>query len=241
MGEIVGELRALRLFARHHLGLQAADLLHMAAQAPQKLSTFRQPLGQNVPCAFKRCLGVRHSLGDIGRRQSRRIGVTIGQDRVMQRLQPVLARDHRLCAALGLEGQVDILQLGLGGRLCQHHCQSLGHLALFGDRPHDGCPPCFHLAQVDQPLGQGPQLGVVQPARRLFAIARDKGHSGPFIQKRNGRLHLRGPSPDFGGDYMGKTGQSGGGGGGHAIPQLLATQSMGRQTLPPPRGRAKGL
>ena len=94
----------------------------------------------------------------------------------MQRLQPVFARDHRLGAALWLEGQVDIFQLGLGCRLGQHQGQSLGHLALFGDRPHDRRPPRFHLTQVHQPLGQGPQLGVVQPARRLFAIARDERH-----------------------------------------------------------------
>ena len=40
MGEIVGELGAFRLFARHHFGLQSAHLFHVAAQAPQELGTF---------------------------------------------------------------------------------------------------------------------------------------------------------------------------------------------------------
>ena len=215
MREVIGELRPLGLLALHDLGNQLCHLLHMAAQPPQQFGILGQTLGQNVPRAFQRGLGIRHRLGDEPCSQTRRVRRTILKDRLQKRPQPVLACNHRPRAALGLVGQVDILQLRLGRGLQDLRLQRIGHLPLFGDGGQDRRPPRLHLAQIGQPLRQRPQLGIVQPARHLFAIARDEGNGGPFIQKADGRRHLRRLRADLCGDDLG---DAAGGIGSHARP-----------------------
>jgi hypothetical protein len=197
MGEVIRKLGALDLFSLDPLGLQPAHLFHMAAQTPQKIGIFRKPLGQNVARTFQRGFGIWHRLGDIARRKRGRIGAAVGENRIVKRLQPIFARNHRAGATLGLIGQIDVLQLGLGGGLDQRKCQRIGHLALFGDRGHDGRPPGLHLAQIGQAFGKIAQLGVIKAARHLFAVTRNERHRRTFVQKLNRCRDLRCLRPDF--------------------------------------------
>ena len=108
----------------------------------------------------------------------------------MQPLQPRLARDHRLGAALGLEGQVDVFKFGLGHGFCNRQGKRIGQLALFRDRPKDRATPRLKLAQITQPFLQFAQLGVVKAAGHLFAVARDEGDGRAAIQQVDRRRHL---------------------------------------------------
>ena len=124
-------------------------------------------------------------------------------DRPQQRFQPVFPRDHRLGPPLGLVGQIDVLQrrlgLGPGNRLRQ----IIGQLALPLDAVDDARPPRLELAQVTQPVGQRAQLGVVQPAGRLFPVARHEGHRRSAVQQIGRGLNLGCTRPDLGGDDAG--------------------------------------
>ena len=67
---------------------------------------------------LQRRLGVGDALAGIDEPGSLRLGVERGvlEQRIGQRLEPRLARDLRLGAALRLEGRVEVFQLDLGRR-----------------------------------------------------------------------------------------------------------------------------
>ena len=134
MRKVIREFCPRRFLSGHPFGHQPRHLLHMAPQAPQQVSILRQPFGQNIPRALQRHLGIRHAVFDKPRSQTQRVRRAIRQNPVQQNLQPQLPRNHRLGPPLWLVGQIQILQRRLGHRPANRLDQSLGHLALLGDR-----------------------------------------------------------------------------------------------------------
>ena len=87
------------------------------AQTPEEGGILAKLLGEDVARAGKRLLHVRHLAADVGRGQRLGRGRPVGEDRLGERGQTPLARDHRPGAAFGLEGEVEVLERGLGVRL----------------------------------------------------------------------------------------------------------------------------
>ena len=69
-------------------------------------------------------------------------------------------------------------------------CQRLVELALAADRLQHRGPALLQLAQVAQPLLQRAQLGVVERAGDLLAVAGDERHGGAAVEQLHGRAHL---------------------------------------------------
>ena len=213
MREVIREFGPLGFLPLNHHSRKLPLRAQMIAQTAQKRGILGQPLGQNVARAGQRSLGVGHGVRDEPRGQPLRVRAAVCEQTLQQRLQPILARDHRLCAALGLEGQIQIFKHRLGFRPCKRTRQSVRQLALLGHRFHNGRAPLFQLAQVSQPLFERAQLRVIQAPRHFLAVARDEGHGRAIIQKRDGRLHLRGR----GRDILGNAGGNGGKGHGRPV------------------------
>ena len=62
------------------------------------------------------------------------------------------------------------------GRFDRSAPKLVGQFALLLDRRQNRHAPLFQFAQIQQPFFQLTQLGIVQIAGRLLAIARDEGH-----------------------------------------------------------------
>ena len=190
--EIVGELGALGRLALGHLGGEHALRPLPLAQFAHQLGLLGHALDQDVARAVQRRLGVGHALLAVD--EPRRLGVRqqrrVGQQRLGQRLQARLAGDLRLGAALGAIGRVQVLQRHLGIGFADGACQLRGELALLLDAPEHGGAPVLQLAQVAEPLLQLAQLGVVQPARPLLAVAGDERHGCTLAQQAHRRRHL---------------------------------------------------
>ena len=202
VGEVVGELRALGLLALPHLRDQPAALPHPLAQPADEVGVLPEPLDEDRAGALQRRGGVGDLLVDVAGGHRGGILGGIGEQRVGQRLQTRLARRHRLGAALGLVGQVDVLQAGLrlGGAdlLLQHRIE----LALLADLLQDGAAPLLQLAQVAQALLQRAQLDVVERAGGLLAVAGDERHGGAAVEEVDGRVDLVGPDAELVGDAL---------------------------------------
>ncbi len=156
-------------------------------------------LHQDVAGTLEGGLDVGHLGTEIGGRLGLRVPA-VRQQAGGQGLEAVLARDLALGAALGLEGQVEILELGLGGGGGDPGGKLGRQLALGLDRFADGLAPGIELAQVGQPLLELAQLGIVQAAGRLLAVAGDERHRRALVQERYRRAHLLGPGADLLGD-----------------------------------------
>ena len=68
--------------------------------------------------------------------------------------------------------------------------QRVVELALAADRLQDRGPPLLQLAQVAQPLLQRAQLGVVEHAGGLLAVAGDERHGRAAVEQLDRRPHL---------------------------------------------------
>ena len=108
-----------------------------------------------------------------------------------QRLQPGLARDLRLGAALGLVGQIQIFQPLLGSA-CFDGVRAVPASACPAPRCWPGSPRAALPVRAGR-AGAPPdaQLRVVQPAGGFLAVAGDERHGRAFVQQRDGRGHLR--------------------------------------------------
>ena len=131
---------------------------------------------------------------------SARIGGLDGrilQQQVGERLQPGFPGDLRLGAALGLVGEIDVLEAALAvGR--QDRRFELGvELSLVADGVEDDLPPCFQLAQVAQPLLERAQLRIVQRSGDFLAVARDEGDGRSAVEQFDRGLDLLFLDPEF--------------------------------------------
>ena len=204
--EIVGELGAGLFLALADLGAQQRLVAHIGAQLAQQIGVFAEAFDDDVTGAVERFLGAGHVFGDKSGSKFGRVGIAVAKNGLGQRPQAALAGDGGLGAALGLERQVEIFQIGLRARTDNGDSQLRRQLALFINGFDDGRAPRFQLPQIAQPLGQQAQLRVVEATRHFLAVAGDKRHRRPAIEQFDSRLHLGRAGRDFGGDLIGNAG-----------------------------------
>ena len=206
--EIVGELGAGLGLALLHLRRHAAALPHRLAQRPHEVGVLAEALDQDRAGALQRRLGVGDALvalgvgdalvalGEAGR-QRLRGGVGAGQQRVGEGDQAGLAGDLGLGAALRAMGEVDVLQPGAAVRGEDRGLERRVQPALVADRLQHGGAAVLEVAQRAEPLLQRPELGVVERAGRLLAVARHEGDGGAHVEQRHRGGHLRVPDAEF--------------------------------------------
>ena len=131
-----------------------------------------------------------------------RVRGRVAEQQVRERLEAVLAGDLRLGAPLRLVRQVEVFQPGLGVGRVDLAAQLVGELALLVDRGQDRGAALLELAQVAQPLLQGPQLRVVQGAGGLLAVPGDERHGRPAVEQVNGGGDLAVAHGELGGDPL---------------------------------------
>ena len=201
--EVVGVFRADLLLAGDQPGLDLRARHEMAAQAAEQVGLLGELLDQDVPRTLERGFGVRHLVAEVSGRRGLGVAAAIRQQACGKRLEPALARDLPLGAPLGLEGQVEILELGLGRGAGDLRRQLFGELALGLDRLADGLATGAELAQIAEALLQLAELTVVQAARGFLAVARDERHRRALVQERDRGPDLLGPGADILGDDAG--------------------------------------
>ena len=189
----LGHFGLLLILACHQAGAQQAIGPKPFAQLLHQRRILSPALGQNVAHAIEHGLGgrkIRAWLAIVKHRGRLAIGLGVfvgiergvGQQLVGQRLNAELFGNLAFGAALLLERQVNIFQLLLGGHLGNRQAQGIGQLALLINGFEHGAAPLIQLAQVGQAHLQLTQLGIVQPARGLFAVTGNKRHRRPAIQ-----------------------------------------------------------
>ncbi len=200
--EVVGELGARLLLALPHLGGQPPAHPHALAHLADQVGVLREPLGEDGPRALQRGLRIGDTLVGVDERGSGGEGFhgRVAQQTLGQRLQPCLARDLRLGPPLGLVGQIDVLEPGLGLSAPDLRSQLLGELALLAHRLQDRGPPLLQLPQIAQPLLERAQLRVVEHLGRFLAVAGDEGHRRTAVEQLHRGLHLPLPYAEFLGD-----------------------------------------
>ena len=200
--EVVGELRALGLLALADLRDQAPPRPHPLAEAADQVGVLGEALDEDRPGALQRGGHVGDLLVDEPGRDGGRVLRRVGEQSVGQRLQPGFARDHRLGAALGLVGQVDVLEAGL--RLGRHdpRFERVVELALLADLIEDDRAAFLQLAQVAQALLERAQLRVVEGPGGLLAVPGDERDGGAAVEQVDGRGHLVGPHAELVGDAL---------------------------------------
>src|SRR3569623_1592587 len=119
-----------------------------------------------------------------------------------ERLEPRLACDLRLGAALFHIGAIEVFETRLGVGLGDFARELARELALFLDALAHHLAPLFQFAQITQTLVQQTQLRVVEAAGGLLAIARDEGNGGPFVEQGHGGGDLR----FLGDEFLSETG-----------------------------------
>ena len=205
--EVVAELGCVgevAVLAIHQLALKQALGPQPLTQLANQHGIFGPAFAEQVAHAVqhrgrigKTGVGVDEGSG-LGRRVQRRIR----EQRVGQRLQSGLARDQALGAALGLEGQIQVFKLLLGGRGLDGTTQFGRQLALLFDAlEHRGAAVC-QFAQVAEAGFQFAQLDVVQPVGGFLAVAGDEGHRGAAVQQLDGGLDLCRPNLQLSGDLQ---------------------------------------
>ena len=137
------------------------------------------------------------------RRLDLRLALGMGEQRLGQRLEAVLAGDLRLGAALRLVREVEVLEQRLGVGLVDPRFQRGVELALLADRIEDRLAAVLQLPQIAQPLVERAQLRVVERPRRLLAVAGDERHRRPAVDELDRRDDLTFRDAQFLGDALG--------------------------------------
>src|SRR5690606_7428714 len=184
------------------LGDERAALPELLAEGADQVGVLGEPLDEDRPGAFQRRPGVGHALGDEARGRLGRVERRVAEQLVGQRLQPQLAGDLRFGAPLRLVGQVDVFEAGLGLGRHDLRAQLVVELALRLDRLQDRGPALVELAEVAQPLFERAQLGVVEAAGHLFAVARDERHGRAAVEQLDRGPHLPLAHPELFGDPL---------------------------------------
>ena len=170
--EVVSEFLAVHLFAFLHAG-------HHAALCPESLAERGREIGVLGNALHEDGAGAGEGSGRVTDGVFRvevlggfalRIELGTLYECVGERLKPCFARYLCLGAALGLEGQVDVLQPGLGVRcqdgLLQFWCQ----LSLGLDGFQDRTTAVGKFPEVAQPLFQVAELAVIQRSGGFLAV-----------------------------------------------------------------------
>ena len=190
--EVIRELHTGVLLAVAHPGDHPAPRPHLLAQGPDQVGVFGEALHQDGAGAVQRGGGVGHAFVGIDVRRGGGLWflARIGEQPLGQRFQPGLPGDLRLGPALRLKRQVEVLQPGLGVDRHNLRLELVVELALLADRVQDRRAALLELAQIVQPLLQGAQLRVVQPAGGFLAVPGDERHGGPTVEQPDSGAHL---------------------------------------------------
>ncbi len=126
---------------------------------PQPAREFRvlgEALHEDLSRPFQGRRGIGHPLGrvDEARRPGLRVLAGVLQQAQGQGFQPGLPGHLGLGAALGLEGQIEVLQALLGVRRQDLGLEFGAQFALFLDAPQDQVAPLFQFPQIAQTLLQ---------------------------------------------------------------------------------------
>ncbi len=133
--EIVGELRPRRLLALAHFRDDPAASPEILAQPADELGVLGEALDEDRPRAVERVLRRLDRVGlHVGFALRQRLALGMGEKRLGERLEAVLARDLRLGAALRLERQIDVLEPRLRLGLVDLGLERGVELALLADR-----------------------------------------------------------------------------------------------------------
>ena len=203
--EIIAELRdvgVLLVLARHQAGLEQPFRPQPLAQLADQQGILGPALAQQIAHAVQHCGCIGKAQldvdepGGLGQRRQRRVG----EQPVGQRLQPRLAGDHALGAALLFEGQIQVFQLLLGRRGPDDGAQHVGELALLVNALQHRGTALFQLAQVGEARLQRAQLDVIQAVGHLLAVAGDERHRRPAVEQIDSCLDLCRPSLQLGGN-----------------------------------------
>ena len=158
---------------------------------PQPAREFRilgEALHEDLARPFQGGGGIGHPLGGVDEAGRPGLGVLAGvlQQAQGQGFQPGLPGQLGLGAALGLEGQIEVLQALLGVRGQDLGLEFGAQFALVLDAPQNQVAPFFQFPQIAQALLQQAQLDVVQAAGDLLAIAGDEGYRGALVEQTDG-------------------------------------------------------
>ena len=131
------------------------------------------------------------------------VTATLRHDDLGQRLQSQLACCLGACLALGLIGQVDILERGGVPAVVDAFGQFRREFILRFDGLEDGGTPFFQFPIVAQPLVDGLDRQFVQIAGCLFAVTADKRDGCSIVKQADGASHLIDGDIEFLGDERG--------------------------------------
>ena len=202
--EIVGEFRPRRLLALAHFRDDPAALPEVLAQPADEFGVLGETLDEDRARAVERLLRALDGVGlQVGFGLRERLALRMGEKRLGERLEAVLARDLRLGAPLRLERQVDVFEPRLGVGLVDLGLERSVELALFADRIEDRSASLLELAQIGETGLERAQLRVVERPGRLLAVAGDEGHGRAFVQKADRGGDLAGPDVQLLGDAFG--------------------------------------
>src|SRR5208282_258495 len=202
--EIVGELRPRGLLAIAHFRDDPPASPEILAQPADELGVLGEALDEDRPGAVESLLrGLDRVRLHVRFGLCKRLALGMGEKRLGERIEAILARDLRLGAAFRLEWQVDVLEPRLGVGLVDPGLERGVELALLADRIEDRFAPVFELAQVGEAGLERPQLRVVERPGRLLAVAGDEGHGRASVQKADCGGDLAGPDVQLFGDGFG--------------------------------------
>ena len=111
---------------------------------------------------------------------------------VGQGLQAALYGHGGAGAALGLVGEVEVLQFRHVGSGAYLLLQFRGQFALVADGCEDGFAPFVQLFEFDEQVADGGNLHFVEASGGLFAVAGNEGNCGTLFQELYGLLYLTG-------------------------------------------------
>ena len=124
----------------------------------------------------------------------------LGKEKDGQGLEPLLLCDGGPGAALGPEGQIDVLEdrhrLGGANLRLQLFRQELALAQGF----EDGLAALVELGELLQAVADRGDGHLVEGARGLFAITGDEGHRAPLVEKAGNGMDLAGRKAELTGD-----------------------------------------
>ena len=176
--EIVAILLRFGRLGLHHFGGDDGETLIGGAQGVARVFVLVDALGQDVA----RPLQSRFLIGHFGCQETaggaHRVLVGLRLEEVGEGFEAQAAGCLGARLALGLEGQVDVLQHGGVPAIGKARLEFGRHLALLGDGVGDKLAAVLHLKEAFVLVLDGRHLHLVHTARCLLAVTADEGDGG---------------------------------------------------------------
>ena len=201
--EVVLVAVPLRLLARDDLRLEDGLFREVGTHPGPGLFVFIHPFGDDVPGPGKGLLRGGDPLlridegGGLGKRVER---LRLGEDAPGEGLQPLLPGHGCPCAALGAEGEVDILEDGEGSRGVDFAPQFIGEELALGERLEDRLAPLVEFRELGEAVADRHDRDLVEGPGGLLPVAGDEGDRSPLPEEIGRRRDLRLSDREFGGD-----------------------------------------